>query len=711
MVREMKDTKRNADLKEINFIRQTIIKKNLQKGSEPIFFIDVDEEKNALFLACKYIGFYSGITFVSPPSLFRKEANDLQLEEICRYSSVRSRNVILRENWWKEDGLPLLGFYGSEKQPVALVSITPGSYTLIDPLTGKKSPIDKELATAIAFKAHSFFSPSLSKLSLLKLGRTFLKVNRSLLFSFLFTAFFGIAMGLLNPVLTGLLFDRVIPDNDYTTLYQITFGLTMMAVSIFCFQLSRSLVLLRMSILFQHEMTAAIWDRLLRLPLQFFKQHSVGDLIQRVNFMDAFSKVLGENAINLIVSAGFSFVYLIPMFYYSWQMSIIGLFTLFLISVLTLTCFKWQANLYSQLLKISSKINQFLFQIVNGIAKIRVAGAEKRVFLKWAEDFVDSQQLNYRLRNLQIFVDITTTILSSLFFLGIYSVGFYLLQTANQISIGSFMAFIAAFTPLLQATSILLSSILSLSILQPYWQRTQIIFDTPIEAESLSKQSVPQLKGAIKIENLYFRYQQEQRYLLQNVNLLIQPGEFIGIIGPSGGGKTSLLKLLLEFEKPEKGEIFYDNKTMGSLNIEECRRQIGTVLQFPSIIFGTILENIVCGRKYSSEQLKKALRISGLEMALPLFPMGLHTMLTTGGNTLSGGQKQRIALARALLLEPKILFLDEATSALDNQSQEQLISDIYQLPITKIVIAHRLNVLTKADQVFSIENNTIRKIK
>ncbi len=694
-------------LKEERLIKHKMIKMALSTGSEPIFFID--EDADILFLACQIIGHYTDIRFVEPPKgQTENMIGATRLEEICRYSHVRFRQIKLEEGWWKKDGLPILGFLKSNHEPIVLLNLRGSQYIVIDPLTNKRKKIDQENSQHIFPLAYTFYAPLPEKVTARSLLRIFYRQNQRMIWEMILRGSVGAGIGLFSPFITKSLFDQVIPDNDYETLYQIVFGLVIMAINSFAFQATRSFILLRLSTLFQNKTNAMIWDHLLRVSLNFFRRYGIGDLIQRVAFINYFTRNLSENVINAIFSAFFSIIYLVPMFIYSWQMTIIGLLTIAISFTITLICFYYQMQIQSKLLELGAQINLFLIQVINGISKIRVDGAERRIFRRWGEKFSSAQSLGYRSRKIQIFVDVVTTTLSSLFMLGIYAIGIYLLENPmiEAFTIGTFMAFTTAYTPFVQAVSNFLSILISLSDVRPYWQRTQVIFQEPIET-SMVKLRPGQLTGEIWVEHLYFRYHREASLILRDINMRIKPGEFIGIVGFSGCGKSTLLRLLMGFEQPERGYISYNQKDLSTLDVEELRRSIGVVLQGTSIIAGTLYDNIVCGRKCTPDQVQRAIFLSGLHEVLKNLPMGLHTVLTTGGNTLSGGQKQRIALARALLTDPKILLLDEATSALDAKTQEQLTLNLDSLKITRIVVAHRLSTILKADRIFVMDQGQI----
>jgi ABC-type bacteriocin/lantibiotic exporter with double-glycine peptidase domain len=217
------------------------------------------------------------------------------------------------------------------------------------------------------------------------------------------------------------------------------------------------------------------------------------------------------------------------------------------------------------------------------------------------------------------------------------------------------------------------------------------------------------LSGAVEFSRVTFRYIANGPLVIDNMTLRIAPGEYVALVGPSGSGKSSLFRLLLGFEKPEMGAIFFDGKALDSLDVSAVRRQLGVVLQNGRLATGSIFENICGGQPLPLDQAWTAARMAGLDTDIKKMPMGMHTVIAEGVNTLSGGQRQRIMIARAVARRPRILLFDEATSSLDNRSQSIVSESLGALNVTRLVIAHRLSTVRQADRIIVLSQGKVQQ--
>ncbi len=255
----------------------------------------------------------------------------------------------------------------------------------------------------------------------------------------------------------------------------------------------------------------------------------------------------------------------------------------------------------------------------------------------------------------------------------------------------------------------LAENFLTVNMVKPMYENMKPILQTL--PESTENAVMPgDLQGEIEITGVTFGYDKEQEPVLKDFSLHVRPGEYIGVVGPSGCGKSTLLKLLLGFEKPQRGKIYYDNLDIDSLDKAELRKKFGVVLQDGGLISGNIYENIsITAPDVTRERVDEVVDGVGLGEDIAQMPMGLHTVVSEESGTISGGQKQRILIARAIIGKPKLVFLDEATSALDNTTQAQIGETLDKLDATKIVIAHRLSTVIGCDRIIVMDEGRIKE--
>jgi ABC-type bacteriocin/lantibiotic exporter with double-glycine peptidase domain len=334
---------------------------------------------------------------------------------------------------------------------------------------------------------------------------------------------------------------------------------------------------------------------------------------------------------------------------------------------------------------------------------LRSSGGEPRAFGVWARQFARKRDLS--LAGGRIGVHVATF---QAFYPLLCSMTLYFMivgPSARQVSTGVFLAFSAAFTTFLLAVLDLVSAALQTVKIIPLYERASPILRTTSENRGASVPAA--LRGAIELSHVSFRYEADAPLVLDDLNLRIEPGEFVAVVGPSGSGKSTLLRVLLGFDNPSEGGVFYDGQALSGLDMRGLRQQIGVVLQHSRIMAGDILNNIVGSSGRSLEDAWRAARLAAFDKDIEAMPMGMHTVLAQGGGTLSGGQRQRLLIARALAAQPRIMFLDEATSALDNRTQADVSASLDQLRVTRVVIAHRLSTIQQADRIVVLDRGRI----
>jgi ABC-type bacteriocin/lantibiotic exporter with double-glycine peptidase domain len=350
----------------------------------------------------------------------------------------------------------------------------------------------------------------------------------------------------------------------------------------------------------------------------------------------------------------------------------------------------------------SAKESGLDYAIVNGVKKIKLAGAEKLVFAKWANLYAEGAKLEY---NPPFFIKYNGVISSSIGL--VTTIVMYYFAVESGVSVADYYAFNSAYGMLSGAFMSVASMALTFANIKPIMEMAKPLLDAEPEI-SEGKQVITKVSGNIEINNLSFRYDEKMPYVIDGLNLTIKPGQYVAIVGKTGCGKSTLMRLLLGFEKPDKGSIYYDGKDMNNIELRSLRRKIGVVMQNGSLFMGDIYSNIVISApELTVDDAWEAARQAGIAEDIEKMPMGMNTLIAEGAGGISGGQKQRIMIARAIAPKPKILMFDEATSALDNITQKIVSDSLDKLNCTRIVIAHRLSTIKQCDRIIVLDKGNI----
>lgn len=665
--------------------------------------------KTPLLVAAGAVAHVLGVSLFAPQISENFQQVKEPLEAIARSSQLRLRQILLRGPWWTQDSGPMVVYTQADHLPMALLPVKDDQYELLDPVSLTRSPVTESVANTLDPRAFVFYRPlpegKLNAWTLLKFA---LQGHKKDLWMILLT---GVAMSLLGmaiPQATAVLIDDAIPYGNEATLIEL--GLLLLAVAFgrSCFQFAQAIAAMRIETSSDSVLQAAVWDRLLKLHPSFFRDYSSGDLQARVSSVNAIRRKLSGTALDAILSGAFAFLNLGLLFYYSSSLAVLALFVALLVMGVTVVSGILLLKKQRPLLELDGEIYGLMVQLINGVSKLRLAGAEPRAFAQWAQRYRQQLKLDISTQKLEDGVDIFNTVMPTLTSIGMFAIATTLvgLDQSAGLSSGTFLAFVAAFAIFISgATSLSLTVIEVLEVI-PLWMRSQPILAATPEI-SIQKSDPGRLTGRICLDHVTFRYREDGPLILDDVTVDANPGEFIALVGPSGSGKSTVLRLLLGFESPQSGTIYYDNQDVAGLNIAAVRRQLGVVLQNGRINAGSLFENISGGALISLEDAWCAAEMAGFAEDIRSFPMEMHTVISEGGGNLSGGQRQRLMIARALALNPKILLLDEATSALDNRTQAIVSQSLDQLNVTRIVVAHRLSTIRNADRIYVIKSGRV----
>lgn len=663
------------------------------------------DSKDPLFMACRIAGEYSDIV-VKPVLRQRKGAQTLNpLHDIAQASGVRSRKVVLKGEWWKEDNGPLVAFMEQSSEPVALVPSSASSYTWFNPASGEQGEVNGDAASMFQPMAYmlyrAFPSKALNVIDIIRFG-SHKTVRRDFGMLLLMGAIAGL-LGMLIPIATGILFDSIIPESYRGPLVQMALILFSVTIAIALFQLTGSMAYLRLEGRMDSFIQAAIWDRLLNLPVSFFRNYTAGDLAIRANSINAIRQLLSGAVLGSLFSGIFSTFNYVLLFQYDAGLALVAGGLVLVAMAVTAAIGLLQIRYQRKLLDVQGRISGTMLQLLNGVSKFRMAAAENRAFFLWAGAFAEQKKLSFQARML----DNYSGVFQSFFPLVASMVLFYLVASKEStLSAGQFIAFFAAFTAFLAAMLSMASALLSLVHVVPLYERAKPILTTLPEVND-QLEDPGDISGAIEVKHIQFRYGADLPLVLKDISLNIKAGQFVAFVGASGCGKSTLLRLLLGFEQPDSGSVYFDGQDMRSLDISLLRSQFGVVLQNSKLMSGDMYTNIVGTSNLTVDEAWEAAAMAGLDDDIRSMPMGMHSVISEGGSTLSGGQRQRLMIARAIARRPKVIFFDEATSALDNRTQAIVSESLEKLQATRIVIAHRLSTITNADMIYVFDKGTI----
>lgn len=545
------------------------------------------EEVSGDFLldTCRLLGQSMNIEILPPPESIPGSQSNTHLEDIARASRIRTREVTLKGEWYKEDGGPILGFMVEDDRPVALIPATPSKYIMHDLTLGTKKAVDKETATGVKYFGFVFYRPFENKKiniwDIISFGiRSSWKRDIGMI------ALMGILGGILGtaiPLATGIVFSSIIPEGEKGQLLQIAFFLGASSLATMLFQFTRSIASLRMEGKMDGSIQASLWDRLLSLPVTFFKQFSAGELAMRAMGISQMRIILSGVTLNTILSSIFSLFTFALLFYYDSKLAGTAAILVLLAVIIMGTLGYYQVKYERKVLEISNNISGIMLQLIGGITKFRVAGAETRAFHRWSKEFGKQRRLTFKKETLSNWLATFNALFPILSSMAIF---YSLTSSDSTLTPGQFIAFNSAFISFVFSMVSLSESLISANIVIPLYQRAKPILETLPEYDEKKINPRP-LTGAIEVSHLSFRYQEDGPLILQDISFQIKEGDYVALVGTSGCGKSTLLRILLGFEKPEAGEVYYNGQDLFKIDIRAVRRQLGVVLQNGQLMIGS----------------------------------------------------------------------------------------------------------------------------
>ncbi|MBR3226309.1 MAG: ATP-binding cassette domain-containing protein [Atopobiaceae bacterium] len=631
-------------------------------------------------------------------------AGEEQLDYALRHYGMMRRNVTLVEGWYKDAFGAIMAFTKDDLTPVAILPNMISGYSFTDPQTGKRTKVNAKTARLFDSDGICFYQPlPQRKLSIPDL-LVYMKdcVTLSDLALVLVSTMLVTSVGLLLPEISRMLTGPVLSSERVDALVAIGIFIACTLITSQLLNSVKDMIQTRLSSKISLGVEASMMMRLLSLPASFFRKYSPGELHVRSNSISE----LCNTILSMVLSTGLtslcSLVYIGQIFKFAAPLVGASLRIIMITVIVSVATTLIQVRINRRQMKLSAKESGMSYSLIMGIQKIRLSGAEKRVFSKWLNLYADSAEPTY---NPPLFIKINSAINTAITLIS--TIVLYYLAIVNHIDQSSYFAFMSAYGMVMGAFMSLSEIALTAAQIQPTLEMAEPFLSTAPET-SQEKRILTSISGNVTLEHVSFRYTEDGPYILNDMSLNIRPGEYVAVVGRTGCGKSTLVRLLLGFEKPEKGTIYYNNNDLSEVDLPSLRKQVGTVMQDAGLFQGSIYENIVItAPQLTVDDAWEAAEAAGIAEDIRAMPMGMHTMISEGQGGVSGGQRQRIMIARAIAPKPKLLIFDEATSALDNKTQKQVSVSLDSMGCTRLVIAHRLSTIRHCDRILVLEGGRI----
>jgi ATP-binding cassette subfamily B protein RaxB len=512
----------------------------------------------------------------------------------------------------------------------------------------------------------------------------------------------------LGPFYLQWVIDQVLVSADRELLTVVGLGFGLLVLLQVGTHLLRGWTVVFLSTRLGLQWMGSVFSHLLRLPLDFFEKRHLGDVVSRMDAVRAIQRTLTTSFVEAIIDGLMAIVTLGMMLLYSWKLALVTLLAVAVYLGLRAASFRAMREGTEQQLVAMARQQSHLFESIRGVQSVKVAGREglrRAGYLNLMNETVNRDLWLAKL-------GLGFTSANQLVF-GIERVAVIWLGAAlalqNVFSVGMLMAYLAYKDQFAQRVGGLIDKWVEFRMLRLHGERLADIVLTPPEADPAEVFTAPaQADTRIEVRNLSFRYAEDEPWVLKACSFVVEPGESVAIVGASGCGKTTLVKLMLGLLTPTEGSVELGGVDMRRLGPHNYRARVGVVMQDDQLFAGSVMENIAFGDEgFDMERVEAAAKLAAVHEEIVAMPMGYHSLIGDMGTTLSGGQKQRVILARALYRLPQILFLDEATSHLD-VARERLVNEaVRKLKLTKVIVAHRPETIASADRVLVLDGGRI----
>ena len=502
------------------------------------------------------------------------------------------------------------------------------------------------------------------------------------------------------PFYMQITVDEVIARGDVDLLLVLALGFALLVVIRAATSAIRSLILVAVQNAIQFQLGARLFRHLIRLPSSFFEKRHVGDILSRFTSLQPIRNLLSEGIITAVLDGIMAVLTLAMIFIYSVQLALVVIAAVVLYAVIRLVLYRILWRRTEATIQATAQENSVFIETVRAVQTLKLFNRESEREGQWLNRYADVANANVRLGRTKV----AFSTLNDLIFGLETIITVYLaarLALSNALTIGMIFAFMSYKQHFTDKAVQLVEKALDLRLLGLHLERLSDIALTPLETGHDRPLAYARpLQGKIELRHVYFRYSETDSFVLEDINFVVEPGEFVTVTGPSGGGKTTLVKVMLGLLEPTSGEVLVDGVPLPTIGARVYREQVAAVMQEDQLLSGSIADNICFfDPEFDQERMIRCAALAGIHNEIMAMPMTYNSLVGDMGSSLSGGQKQRVLLARALYREPRILFLDEGTAHLDLDNERHIHESLAGLSMTRVSVAHRPAIAAGADRV------------
>ena len=515
-----------------------------------------------------------------------------------------------------------------------------------------------------------------------------------------------------SPFYLQVTVDEVIARGDVDLLIVLAVGFGLLTAIKVVSTAIRSLILLILQSVLHFQIGARLFHHLLRLPISYFEKRHVGDILSRFTSIEPIRTALAEGVIAAAIDGAMALLTLAMIFFYSMQLAFVVLAAFTLYAGARLGLYRLLRERSLAVIEARARENSTFIETLRAVQSLKLFNRESDRETQWLNRYADVVSANVRLGRAKLWF---TAINDGIFGLeNIVTV--YLaarLALNNEMTIGMIFAFMSYKQHFIDKSVQLVEKGLDFRILELHLERLADIALNPLErGHDQPLEYKREIQGRIELRNVSFRYAETEPFALEDISFAIEPDEFVTIMGPSGGGKTTLVKIMLGLLEPASGEVLIDGVPLPTTGARAYRESVGAVMQDDLLLSGSIADNICFfDPDFDQARMVECAHSAGIHDEITTMPMAYNSLVGDMGSSLSGGQKQRVLLARALYRQPRILFLDEGTSHLDVENERRINESLKRLRITRISVAHRPETSSAADRVLWVARTLVRDSK